>query len=113
MSTSEADRVEKGIPVTDDGPAPPQARGKSSCTNGGGNGSRRGNGSSNVKSRLSAVSKMYDIDGDGTLDEAEQAMRDMDKTGRGYLTNEKIHDLMTEHLDTQRELFKVKKIVIG
>ncbi|KAL7460568.1 hypothetical protein ACHAXS_001014 [Conticribra weissflogii] len=40
-------------------------------------------------------------------------MCDMDKTGRGYLTNEKIHDLMTEHLDTQRELFKVKKIVIG
>ncbi len=107
MTTSEADRVEKGIPVTDDGPAPPQARGKSSCTNGSDNGSRCGNGSSNVKSRLSAVSKMYDIDGDGTL------MRDMDKTGRGCLTNDKIHDLMTEHLHTQRELFKVKKIIIG
>lgn len=112
MSTSEADRVEKGIPVANDGPAPPKVRGKSYCTNGS-DSSSRGNGSSNVKSRLSTVSRMYDIDGDGKLDEAEQAMRDMDKTGRGYLTNEKIHDLMTEHLDTQRELFKVKKIVIG
>lgn len=45
---------------------------------------------------LSDVGKMYDIDGDGKLDEAEQAMRDMDKTGRGYLTNDKVYELMLE-----------------
>jgi hypothetical protein len=45
---------------------------------------------------LSEVGKMYDVDGDGKLDEAEQAMRDMDKTGRGYLTNDKVYELMIE-----------------
>ena len=45
---------------------------------------------------LSSVGKMYDIDGDGKLDEAEQAMRDLDKTGRGYLTNDKVYELMME-----------------
>lgn len=45
---------------------------------------------------LSSVGEMYDIDGDGKLDEAEQAMRDLDKTGRGYLTNDKVYELMIE-----------------
>ena len=48
------------------------------------------------KSVLSEVGKMYDIDGDGKLDEAEQAMRDLDKTNRGYLTNDKVYELMLE-----------------
>lgn len=48
------------------------------------------------KSVLSEVGKMYDIDGDGKLDEAEQAMRDMDKTNRGHLTNEKVYELIVE-----------------
>jgi archaellum biogenesis ATPase FlaH len=47
-------------------------------------------------SRLSSVGKMYDINGDGVLDEAEQAMRDLDETGRGYLTNDKVYELMVE-----------------
>jgi Ca2+-binding EF-hand superfamily protein len=46
--------------------------------------------------RLSRVSKMYDINGDGVLDEAERAMRELDETGRGYLTNEKVYELMSE-----------------
>jgi hypothetical protein len=45
---------------------------------------------------LSRVSEMYDINGDGVLDEAERAIRSLDTTGRGYLTNEKVYDLMTE-----------------
>lgn len=45
---------------------------------------------------LSEVGKMYDVDGDGKLDEAEQAMRDLDKTGRGYLTNEKVYEMIIE-----------------
>jgi Ca2+-binding EF-hand superfamily protein len=48
------------------------------------------------ESRLSDVGKLYDVNGDGKLDEAEQAMRDMDETGRGYLTNEKVYELMLE-----------------
>lgn len=34
------------------------------------------------KGRLSFGSQMYDLDGDGELDAAEQAMRDMDKSSR-------------------------------
>jgi hypothetical protein len=63
------------------------------------------------ESRLSDVGKLYDVNGDGKLDEAEQAMRDMDETGRGYLTNEKVYELMLEHNKTQKSLFKLKKVV--
>jgi len=61
--------------------------------------------------RLSTVSKMYDVDGNGQLDDAELAMRDMDKSGRGYLTNEKVYALMQEQLATQKQLFRVKRIM--
>jgi hypothetical protein len=60
---------------------------------------------------MSTISKMYDIDGDGQLDEAEQAMRDMDKSNRGYLTNEKVYKMMQEQMETQRQLFHVKRMM--
>lgn len=63
------------------------------------------------KGRLSFGSQMYDLDGDGELDAAEQAMRDMDKSSRGYLTNEKVYKMVQEQLDTQKELFHVKRIM--
>ena len=46
-------------------------------------------------------------------DEAEQAMRNLDTSGRGHLTNDKVFELMTEHFDDQRQLFKMKKVLIG
>ena len=61
--------------------------------------------------RLSTFSKMYDIDGDGQLDEAELAMRDMDGSRRGYLTNEKVYKMMQEQLKTQRQLFRTRRIM--
>lgn len=70
----------------------------------------RPNGSA-VMRKLSTVSKMYDVDGDGELDAAELAMRDMDKSNRGYLTNDKVYKMMQEQMETQRQLFRVKKIV--
>jgi len=48
-----------------------------------------------------------------SVDEAEQAMRDLDTSGRGHLTNDKVFELMTEHFDNQRQLFKMKKVLIG
>lgn len=56
---------------------------------------------------------LIDIDGDGQLDEAELALREMDTSGRGYLTNEKVFGLMTEQLAQRRQLFKLKKVIIG
>ena len=54
---------------------------------------------------------MYDIDGDGKLDAAEMAMRDMDKSNRGYLTNETVYKLVQEQMETQKQLFRVKKVM--
>lgn len=67
----------------------------------------------NQRNMLSRVSQMYDINGDGELDEAERAMRNLDTTGRGYLTNDKVYELMNDHLKMQKDLFRFKKIVIG
>ena len=47
------------------------------------------------------------------MDEAELAMRHMDTSGRGYLTNDKVYQLMQDHVQTQRKLFQFKRIIIG
>lgn len=66
-----------------------------------------------VPRKLSSVSKMYDVNGDGQLDEAEMAMRGMDSSDRGFLTNDKIYSLVREQLETRRQLFRIKWIVFG
>jgi len=67
-----------------------------------------------VKERtLSFISRKYDIDGDGQLDDAELAMRDLDKSGRGFLTNEEVYALMVKQLAMQSKVFQFKKIIIG
>ena len=63
-----------------------------------------------VTRKLSTFSKVYDVDGDGVLDDAEMAMRDMDKSRRGYLTNEKVYAMMREQMETQKQLFRVRRI---
>lgn len=47
------------------------------------------------------------------LDDAEKAMRAMDKSGRGFLTNDKVFGLMQQQMEQQKQLFKFKKIIIG
>jgi hypothetical protein len=65
-----------------------------------------------TKSTLSATSKMYDVDGDGKLDVAEQAMRDMDTDNRGYLANEKVYKVMMEQMKLQQEVFGLKRMAM-
>jgi len=62
---------------------------------------------------LSLVSRKYDIDGDGVLDEAELKMRNLDKSGRGHLTNETVYALMQEQLSMQRSIFQMKRVIVG
>jgi hypothetical protein len=62
--------------------------------------------------RLSLTSMKYDVDGDGKLDAAEQAMRDMDKEGLGYLSNDKVHTIFQEQLRMQKQLLLAKRIII-
>ena len=84
----EEERMEEGVPIED---APNQP----------------------AKSRLSTVSKKYDIHGSGNLDGVEQAMRDMDTTNKGYISNEKIYDLMQDHIKVKEQVFTFKKIVMA
>jgi hypothetical protein len=66
-----------------------------------------------LSASLSKSAKAWDLDGDGELDETELALKTMDKSHIGTLTKDQMYDLMTDNLKTQRELFKVKKVVIG
>ena len=75
----------------------------------------KANGNDVVKKRigrLSTVSRMYDVDGDGVLDEAEQQMRNMDKSGRGHLSNETVYKMMQEQMQTQKQLCKCNLIFL-
>jgi hypothetical protein len=65
-----------------------------------------------LSTHLSFVSKKYDVDGDGKLDAAEQAMRDMDKEGYGYLTNDKVYTIFQEQLHMQKQLLYAKRTII-
>lgn len=62
--------------------------------------------------KLSAVSQRYDMDGDGKLDDVELAMRNMDTSNRGHLSNETVFKLMQAQVEQQKQLFKFKKIMI-
>ena len=66
-----------------------------------------------ARGRLSVVSKKYDVDGDGQLDEAEQAMRDMDKSNKGFISNKAIYDLMQDHIKVKEQVFTFKRIIFG
>lgn len=61
--------------------------------------------------RLTAISKKYDLDGDGQLDEAEQAMRDCDATNRGFLTNEEIYHIVKKQLKAKQKASNMKKVI--
>jgi hypothetical protein len=63
-----------------------------------------------ISKRLSVTSQKYDLDGDGKLDDAELAMREMDTDNRGYLTNDKVYKVMIDQMNLQREVFNLKRM---
>ena len=62
---------------------------------------------------LSASAKAWDIDGDGTLDDTELALKALDKSAKGTLNKDQMYHLMQQNLGVQKELGKVKKVVVG
>ena len=63
-------------------------------------------------SRLSMVSKQYDIRGEGILDETEQKMRAMDTEGRGYISNEQVYRILQDQSRMQQALLTAKRLLI-
>lgn len=66
-----------------------------------------------LHSSLTKSSRAWDLDGDGQLDEAELALKNMDSKNTGELSKDEMYKLMTENLHKQKELFKMKKVVMG
>ena len=65
------------------------------------------------KKRLTTISRKYDLDGDGILDDAEQAMRDRDVANRGFLTNDEIYTIVQEQLRAKKSAGHMKKLIAG
>jgi len=65
------------------------------------------------KRNLTKISNKYDLDGDGILDEAEQAMRDHDTEDRGFLTNDEIYSIVKEQLRAQRRAGHMKRLIVA
>jgi len=58
------------------------------------------------RSRESAI---WDLDGDGVLDDAELALKNM-AAGSGEIDKQEIYKLMQQHISVQRSLWKFKRI---
>ena len=65
------------------------------------------------QTRSSIVSKQYDLDGDGKLDDIEKVMRTMDESNRGHLKNEKVYKILQEQLQAKQDLFNMKRFVMA
>mmetsp|Transcript_17127 Transcript_17127/g.26076 ORF Transcript_17127/g.26076 Transcript_17127/m.26076 type:complete len:383 (-) Transcript_17127:281-1429(-) len=57
----------------------------------------------------SQESKIWDLDGDGVLNDAELALKNM-AAGNGEIDKQEIYKLMQEHISVQRSLWKFKRI---
>lgn len=62
---------------------------------------------------LSFVSRQYDLDGDGILNAAERAMRDMDKGDGSGLNKHAVYDTIQELMTTQKSLLNTKRLLFG
>ena len=62
---------------------------------------------------LSKVSKMYDRDNKGYLDEQEQKMRALDTTGAGHLTNQQVYDILRESSEQNRKVATQRHLIIA
>eukprot|EP00804_Cyclotella_cryptica_P016791 CCRYP_001792-RA/>CCRYP_001792-RA protein AED:0.08 eAED:0.04 QI:0/0/0/0.66/0.5/0.66/3/0/464 len=57
--------------------------------------------------------RKFDLDGDGLLDEAEQAMMRYDIDGDGNLGLEEIHAIVSEHLRAKNNIGALRKVIAG
>jgi len=72
-----------------------------------------GTGPRKRKNRLTKISALYDLDGDGVLDEVEQAMRDRDVDNDGDLSPEEIYELVKDQLAIRKRRGQARMLVAG
>ncbi|KAL7534935.1 hypothetical protein ACHAXR_007449 [Thalassiosira sp. AJA248-18] len=65
------------------------------------------------KVKLTEISKMYDLDGDGVLNAVEQAMRDRDRDGDGQLDNAEVYRIVQDQLQSQSDVKTYRKVALG
>ncbi|EJK53980.1 hypothetical protein THAOC_26480, partial [Thalassiosira oceanica] len=65
------------------------------------------------KNRLTKISALYDLDGDGVLDEVEQAMRDRDVNNDGDLSPDEIYELVKDQLAIRKRRGQARILVAG
>jgi len=63
--------------------------------------------------RLTKISAMYDLDGDGVLDEIEQAMRNRDVNNDGNLGNAEVYKIVRDQLKNQSDVHLYKRMAGG
>lgn len=62
--------------------------------------------------KMSVVSKAYDRDNKGYLDETEQAMRELDTSNRGHLNNAAVYEIILESNRQTKKLATQKWLLI-
>lgn len=65
------------------------------------------------KSRLSVRSASYDYFNRGELDDTQRALMTRDNSGRGYLRNEELYDLMRDHRAAGSKLVKYRTAILA
>jgi len=74
--------------------------------------SSNANGAKPAPRKLSTFSRLYDVDGDGQLDDAELAVMALDASRKGFVSNDRVYGLMEQHMELQRELFRKRRVML-
>jgi len=62
---------------------------------------------------LSKISREYDINHKGHLDDIEQKMRSMDKSNLGHLSNEVAYDILRQSVQNQKQMVTQRWLILG
>lgn len=65
------------------------------------------------KNRLTATSAVYDLDGDGVLDQVERAMMERDTDGDGRLDHSEVYKIVQDQLRSREDARMYRRVIIG
>eukprot|EP00563_Minutocellus_polymorphus_P002118 CAMPEP_0181042876 /NCGR_PEP_ID=MMETSP1070-20121207/12395_1 /TAXON_ID=265543 /ORGANISM="Minutocellus polymorphus, Strain NH13" /LENGTH=356 /DNA_ID=CAMNT_0023121141 /DNA_START=84 /DNA_END=1154 /DNA_ORIENTATION=+ len=71
------------------------------------------NGTQSQPPKMSVISQAYDRNGKGYLDPTEKAMRELDESGRGHLSNEAVYEILLESTTQTKKLATQRWLLIA